>query len=95
MQLDQYTLHQARERQNRPMGLDHGMMYVYIKSYDGGNNNLFVAVASETGESATSIKSPEQAIKNLKRKLQNRSQALTYGQAEKRRKENEKRRKLH
>lgn len=45
------------------------MMYVYSKSYDGGINNLFVAVASETGESATSRKSPEQAIKNLKRKL--------------------------
>ena len=45
------------------------MMYVYIKSYDGGINNIFVAVASETGESATRRKSPEQAIRNLKRKL--------------------------
>ena len=45
------------------------MMYVYIKSYDGGINNIFVAVTLETGESATSRKSPEQAIRNLKRKL--------------------------
>jgi hypothetical protein len=51
------------------MGGDHGMMYVYIESFGGGVNNLFVAVASETGESATSRKSPEQAIRNLKRKL--------------------------
>lgn len=45
------------------------MMYVYIESFCGGVNNLFVAVESETGESATSRKIPEQAIRNLKRKF--------------------------
>lgn len=48
-------------------------MYVYIESFGGGVNNLFVAVTSGTGESATSRKSPEQAIRNLKRKVKNNS----------------------
>lgn len=45
------------------------MICVYSKSYNGGINNIFVAVEMETGKSATSRKSAEQAEKNLKKRL--------------------------
>lgn len=45
------------------------MICVYYENYNGGVNNLCVAVDWETGERATSLKSTEQAIRNLKRKL--------------------------
>lgn len=46
------------------------MMYaITYENYKGGINNLIVAIDDETGITATSTKSKEQVIKNLKRLL--------------------------
>lgn len=45
------------------------MYAINYKNYKGGINNLIIAIDDETGITATSTKSKEQAIKNLKRQL--------------------------
>ena len=45
------------------------MTIISTANYKGGVNNLYIATDSETGVSATSIKSKERAIVNLDIKL--------------------------
>ncbi len=45
------------------------MHTISYENYKGGVNNLIIVTDDETGITATSTKSKEQAIKNLKRQL--------------------------
>lgn len=44
------------------------MTYIHYENYKGGVNNLCVARDGETGAVATSTKSKERAVQNLRRK---------------------------